>query len=159
YHTEDYKKAIDVFHKAINLEAGNNMFVYLDKLAIIKCYIHLGWHELAIETIKKFISTDSAKNNKELDDIYLKSDIEGSVSWFIDWMLEHKSEKFIDDRMIASYYNLIGDSQNALKVLEKAFEEGDSGMPFIKNNPDFNTIKTEPRFVALLEKMGLEDYE
>ena len=157
YKIEDYKKAIELFYKAIDLEAGNNMLIYAEKLSLIKCYINLGLNELAIETIKKFISTDSELDKIVLDDIYLKSGIEGSVSWFINWLFEHKSEKFIDDRMIASYYNLIGDSQNALKLLEKAFEEGDSGMPFIKNNPDFNSIKTEPRYIALLEKMGLED--
>jgi len=114
----------------------------------------LGLNELAIETIKKFISTDPSLDNKVLDDIYLKSGIEGSVSWFINWLIEHNSEK---GRMIAGYYNLIGDSQNALKVLEKDFEEGDPGMPFINSNSDFNTIKTEPRFIALLKKMGLEN--
>lgn len=157
YNTEDYKKAIDVFYKAIDLEVGNNVLIYPDKLSIVKCYIHLGWNELALETIKKFISTDPSINNKVLDDIYYKSGIEGLVSWFINWMFEHKSEKYINNIMTASFYSIIGDSQNALKVLEKAFEEGDSGMPFIKNNPDFNTIKTEPRFIAILKKMNLAD--
>ena len=157
YNTEDYNKAIDVFHKAIDLEAGNNMLIYPDKLSIIKSYIHLGWNELAIEAIKKFISTDPSIDNKVLDDIYYKSGIEGIVSWFINWLLEHKSEKYTDDIMIASFYSTIGDSQNALKALEKAFEEGHSGMPFIKNNPDFKKLQTEPRIIALLEKMGLEN--
>ena len=157
YKTENYKRAIDVFNKAIDLEAGNDMLIYPDKLSIIKCYIHLGWDELAIDTIKKFVSTDPSIDNKILDNIYHKSGIDGLVFCFINWMFEHTSEKHINDIMIASFYSIIGDSQNALKLLEKAFEEGDSELPFIKNNPDFNSIKTEPRFIALLEKMGLDD--
>ena len=157
YNTGEYKKAVEGYLKAIDLEKGNDWLIRKDNLHIIKCYIKLGWNEMAIVNIKKFISTDSSIDAKALDKIYQELGIEGAIDWFIDWILVNNSEKYIDDHMIALFYSVIGDSQNALRYLEKAFEDNSLGMPFISNNIDLDTIKTEPRFVALLEKMGLAD--
>lgn len=157
YNAAEYKNAVHGHLKAIDLEKGNDMLISDDNLNIIKCYIRLGRNREAFENIKKFISTDSSIDTKALDKIYQESGIEGVMHWFVNWMLANKHEQYFNDIAIATFYAFIGNSQNALNYLEKAFKEGDHRMPNIKNNPDFNSIKTEPRYIALLEKMGLED--
>ncbi len=155
YNNLDYKKAVEGFHKAIDLEIGHDMLIRSDSLAIIKCYIKLGWNELAKESIKNFTSTDPSIDYNVLDEIFIKSGIDGLMNWFVNWLLLNKSEKYIGNRTIASFYAVTGDSQNALRYLEKAFKDGGIGLPFINGNPDFNSIRTEPRFIALQKKMGL----
>jgi TolB-like protein len=157
YDNLEYQKAVEGFHKAIDLEVGNNMLIHVDKLGLIKCYVNLGWSELAIESIKNFTSTDPSIDYRLIDEIFIKSGIDGLMIWFVNWLSVNKSEKYVNNILMASFYSITGDSQNALKYLDLAFNDGDTGMPFINKSPDFNLIKTEPRYIALLKKMGLED--
>ena len=52
-------------------------------------------------------------------------------------------------------YAIIGDSQKAIEYLEKGMELGESIMPRINNNPDFDIIRDDPRFIVLLKEMRL----
>ncbi len=159
YNIEDYTKAIEGFRKAIELEIGNDMLVYADKLAIIKCYFILGYNELAVEVIKEIISSNPSLDTKVVDEVYLKLGMDRLINWFIDWILENNSIKYFHDNIyIASVYAIIGNSENALRFLEKGVKDGNLGLPFINNNPDFNSIRADSRFKAILKKMNLGDY-
>ncbi len=158
YNTVDYKKAIEAYSHSLTLADGNNMVIWNDKLSIVRCYIHLERNNKAVEEIKNLISTDYSNNSHQtIDKIYQESGIVGVINWFINWMLINEQKKYINNFAIAKFYGCIGDSQNALKYLEKSFKEGIVETPKIKNNSDFDSIKTEPRYIALLEKMGLAD--
>ena len=56
---------------------------------------------------------------------------------------------------VAQLYSCLGDYQNALKYLEDAYKNDYIELAFLIRNSDFNAIKTEPRYIALLNKMGL----
>jgi len=59
---------------------------------------------------------------------------------------------------MASYYSsLLGDKEEALNSLEKAFQERSPGMHAIKTWPEFDSLRDEPRFKALMQKMGLTE--
>ena len=49
----------------------------------------------------------------------------------------------------------LGEKQQALDWMEKAYMERDAMAPYIKVGPSYDPLRSEPRFVALLEKMGL----
>jgi DNA-binding winged helix-turn-helix (wHTH) protein/TolB-like protein/tetratricopeptide (TPR) repeat protein len=55
----------------------------------------------------------------------------------------------------AQIYSALGDKGKALDLLEKAFDEQDVLMAFLKVDPKWNDIRSEPRFTALIEKMKL----
>ncbi len=156
YNTGNYKNAIDEYKLALDLADGNNRVIWKNNIRILQCYLHLGENKVTLENIKKFISTDPSIDNKALDRIYDNSGIEGVIYWFINWMESvDMPEKQPYDIDIARFYAIIGDSQKALKYLEKAFEDGNPEMPIINNNLVFNSIRTKPRFIALLKKMNL----
>jgi serine/threonine protein kinase len=49
----------------------------------------------------------------------------------------------------------LGKRNEALNWLEKAFQEHDGSMVFLKVDPVFDSIRSEPRFITLLKEMGL----
>ncbi len=49
-----------------------------------------------------------------------------------------------------------GDRDAALATLEQAWEAGDSGMTYTRFDPLLDSLRQEPKFVGLLEKMGFE---
>ena len=65
------------------------------------------------------------------------------------------------DRYVGSLYRAfvwmgLGEKNKALENLEKAYEERESSMAWLKVWPIFDSLRSEPRFQALLKKMNLD---
>jgi TolB-like protein len=59
---------------------------------------------------------------------------------------------------IAQAYAFRGETDEALKWLERAYEQKDSGgLPMIKGDPLFKNIEGDPRYKAFLKKMSFPD--
>ena len=51
---------------------------------------------------------------------------------------------------------LIGEVDNGFKWLERAYEERDGSLPYLRIFPSFKTVRSDPRYLTLLKKIGLE---
>ena len=51
---------------------------------------------------------------------------------------------------------LIGDVDNGFKWLERAYEERDGNLPYLRLIPSFQTVKSDPRYLAMLKRIGLQ---
>ena len=57
--------------------------------------------------------------------------------------------------IIAGLYSLLGDKDQALSWLEKAYTDHSSKMLDLKVDPDFDNLREDPRFVELVQRVGL----
>jgi tetratricopeptide (TPR) repeat protein len=57
---------------------------------------------------------------------------------------------------IAVVYNGLGDKENAFRWLERAADEHNYGCILLKTDRFWDNVRSDPRFIALLKKMGLE---
>jgi hypothetical protein len=56
----------------------------------------------------------------------------------------------------ALVYAGLNDKENALKWLEKAVEEKSGSVRYLKMEPRLENLRKEPRYIALMKKIGLE---
>jgi hypothetical protein len=56
---------------------------------------------------------------------------------------------------IASVYAFRGETDRAFEWLERAYTERDAGLTEMKTDPLLTNLKRDPRYAALLKKMGL----
>src|SRR5207245_1781730 len=63
--------------------------------------------------------------------------------------------RYVDACMVAAIYAGLGDKDRALGQLNKAYEERSSGIPFVKVDPFFDSLHSDPRFADLLRRIGL----
>ncbi len=141
----------------MSLEINNS---FGSAFRIFKCYVKLGKDREAIKQLIRIISKYPSSNKPELlDEIYQGSGIEGIISWFIEWTQLDESTGYYtitsSNYRLANMYALIGDTQNAIKYLEKSMKYGESNIPRINSNPDYDFIRDDPRFKALLKEMHL----
>lgn len=61
--------------------------------------------------------------------------------------------RYVSGAARALVYLSLGQNDLALDRLEKAFDEGDGEMPFLKFDPPFASLRNEPRFQALVKKV------
>ena len=56
---------------------------------------------------------------------------------------------------IAAIYTALGDKEEAFRILEKNYSEHNVGITFLKVAPEFDPLRSDPRFQDLLRRIGL----
>ena len=66
------------------------------------------------------------------------------------------NQHYIPPVNIALVYNGLGDQNEALSWLEKACEERDVRLTFLKVEPRWDSFRSNSRFITVLKRIGLE---
>ncbi|MGD0754446.1 MAG: hypothetical protein ABR927_05225 [Bacteroidales bacterium] len=111
----------------------------------------------ALEALQKALYMDTLKviNPNAVKDIYNRLGMDGLWNWLIESELKKSNRKPL---ILAEEYSKIGKKEEALNWLEKAFENPPPGFANINNDPDLDNLRSEPRFQAIIKKMGLSEY-
>ncbi len=117
-------------------------------------YFHMGKDSLAIEALQKSIAGDTSVI-KTVRYAYDKSGMNGVLNFLIGWMKTKSSRAYIN---IAWCYSMLKENQSSLIWLEKTMEDRNPDIVFIAIDPDFKILRDEPRFLALIDQMGLTPY-
>ena len=75
----------------------------------------------------------------------------------INRFMEISKKKYFSPMFISRVYAGMGEVDKAIEWMEKAYEERDPAFSLIKSVPSHDYMHSDPRFKALLKKMGLED--
>jgi len=89
-------------------------------------------------------------------DIYNRTGINGLWNWLLELELKRSTP---DPGTLATRYAAVGKKKEALYWLEKYFDSKAINLPRINNNPRFEILRSEPRFQAIINKMGLSEYQ
>ena len=74
----------------------------------------------------------------------------------LDELKRRRDRQYVSPWGLASICARLGEKSEALAWLERAYEEHDSTLVWLKVHPRFDALREEPRFAALLGKMGLD---
>jgi TolB-like protein/tetratricopeptide (TPR) repeat protein len=73
-------------------------------------------------------------------------------------MLELAKTRFVPPVSLAVLHAALGENALALDALERAFAARDTQLVFLKDDPRWSGLRTEPRFVALMQALRLDRY-
>ncbi|MCH7886467.1 MAG: hypothetical protein IIA58_00710 [Candidatus Marinimicrobia bacterium] len=74
----------------------------------------------------------------------------------LEWVDSYPEPDRISSRIRAVLYTRLGQKDKAFEQLEYAFEKREGELVYIKVDPKFDSLRSDPRFSELLKKMGLE---
>ena len=86
---------------------------------------------------------------------YKNSGWSGVARFMIDKLEVRSREKYVSPSNLSVYYIMLKDHSRALDYLEKAYQIRAIGMIVIGLDAEFDALRQEPRFQALLKKVGL----
>lgn len=116
-------------------------------------YVQKRMYDLAIaEYVASYKSLPQAQEG--LKAIYAASGIRGV--WESSVAASQEQIERCCSRYIAGIYALLGDKENALKWLEKAYLARSHMMVDLKVDPVWDGLRSDPRFTELLRRMRLE---
>jgi serine/threonine protein kinase/Tfp pilus assembly protein PilF len=139
------------------LEMDPNYASALENLSNL--YFDLHRYDLWLETWKK---AATARNDPEeliiADEaakVYAKSGYEPAVRRTIELQVQLAKRRYVDPADIGYNYAALGKRDQAFLWLEKAYAEKSDNVEFIKVNRSADSLRSDPRYAALLKKMGL----
>ena len=162
YFEEEYEKGIAACQTAHDL---NPDFVDNSWLFALH-YVRLGEGEKAAMALRDVFKKHASLSHlgDELMDAYNKSGIDGIFTWLIDVNMNRPVP--VDGMtghpfFIAWWYTLLGNREESVRWFEMTIEMPNIPRHYfnlIATNPDFDILRGDPRFLAVIEKAGLTPY-
>jgi Flp pilus assembly protein TadD len=88
---------------------------------------------------------------------YARSGNKGEAARILNGLLKLSKQEYSLSGDIALVYCGLGDKGKALEWLEEACQERTETVLWLKVDPAWDSLRSEPRFAALLKKIGLAD--
>jgi len=121
-------------------------------------YIRQGKELKAVEALQNaFLSdTNTAKYKDYVNELYNKSGING----LLNFLIELEYDKPVPSQFSLAIWNaMLGKKDETLDLLEKTLEEKNPSILYINTRPEFDFLRSDPSFQALLKKIGLSEYQ
>jgi tetratricopeptide (TPR) repeat protein len=150
YLQRNYDQALEQCRKALEI-SPNAATVHYDLFDI---YAAKSMNDKAVEEVEQGIAFEGRPQEAAaIDQSYKKRGYKGALRKVIEIASSNSVEDY-DPHLVARAYMLLGDKDQALVWLSKAFEAHSETL-FIKSDPYWDAIRSDPRYADLLRRMGL----
>ena len=153
YFARRYDQAMEELQKALGMDPN-----FLGaRLVLWWVYVAKGAHELAIADIRKETERPGLRTVKKLMLAYACA-AAGNREEATGLLWELESKLAGDNRLAmlsALVYIALGMKDQAFEQLERAFEFREPGLLFLKVAPWADALHSDPRYAALVERLGL----
>lgn len=149
YHTESYLKALDELQKCNELIMDHSWIPY----KIMVNYLQLGEDENAFKALRKLLSLSAYYDLDIAEKIFMEDGLEAVLKWKIEIDLKEDGNTPNYYYLLADSYGMIGQNEEALYWLEKAFKAHQTTQ--MSWNLHFKDLHNNPRYIAILNGMGL----
>jgi tetratricopeptide (TPR) repeat protein len=154
YNAGRYDEAIESCRKALEMEP--NLARPYDDLGRI--LLEKGAYSEAIAALEKAVSLSnrSARCLSSLAYAYAVAGRKDLAREILAELTEASKQRYIGSSDFAFVNAGLGERKQAIQWLERACEERDSHLPFLHVDPRLASLRAEPRFKALLQRLGLQ---
>jgi len=153
YFAGDYDKAIKELQKSKEMDPKSGA----TDLYLGMAYVAKGEYEQAISALERNSSVPDAAPSSLLDLAfgYAKANQGARARRIIDETLQRSHQSYVPALWIARVYAALGEKDNAFKWLDSAYSEHSPQLAFLNVDPTLESLRSDPRFLTLLSKMGL----
>ncbi len=149
YLAREYDRAIEQLQKTLDLDPN---FVTAYQW-IGESYEQKGDYERTIVWDMKSASTP--EKIEELKKAHAASGWRGYWRKRLDLAQEDAKRGYSEPYHLATLYTRLGEKEQAFAYLYKAYEEKSHWLVYLKVDPKLDTLRSDPRFTVLLERIGL----
>lgn len=151
YFARRYNEALQELDSLLKLAPDNETAV------IFRAYTYdaLGKYNEAIADYMKFVSMGDTTSSTQcylgyaLAQAGRKSEAQAILEKL------KTTKEYVSPAELAVLYIGLGDKEDAIASLEKAYTAHDLQMQYLKIDPHYDSVRSDPRFVELMKKVGL----
>ena len=155
YFARQYDQAIAQCRKTLEIDPNFS----LPHTRLLEAYEQKGMYEEAIAEIEKL--TPNQLNHLEPEEVaavrqaYAVSRARGYWQKRLEIAKNRAKQRYIPPSIIAALCARLGDKDQAFEWLERAYEDRDEFLRFVKVNPAYDNLRSDPRYADLARRMGL----
>jgi serine/threonine-protein kinase len=158
YYARNYVQAIEQFQKTLELDPN---FPPAHQF-LGAAYEENKMYDEALAAFKKRISLQEGKGGSEwsfsmagLAYVYAVSGQKSEAQTVLDELKQLSEQQYVPATSIALIYTGLDEKDQALAWLEKAYEEHSFQVQWLKVEPRWDSLRSNPRFSALMRRIGL----
>ncbi len=158
YYARQYDRALEEAEKVLDMDPDYDrarevlMWVY-EELGMCEEYVALRRERLMASGAEP----EALAGQATLEQACADSGFVGIWRWGLERNLVRiAAGEYVRPMELADDYARLGRIDDALEWLERAYDERDGDLAFIKTEPIYDGLRSDPRFQALLRRMNLE---
>jgi tetratricopeptide (TPR) repeat protein len=155
YMAREYDQAIEQLRNSIDMDPD---FV-LPHLVLGQAYEQKRAFDQAIAELRRAadISQNSPPAIAALARTYALSGRTAEARNLLDQLMQQSKRQYVSPFYVAIVYAGLGEHEQALDWLEKAYGDRSNAIVFLKVDPQLDTLRASPRFHELQRKLRLPD--
>ena len=118
-------------------------------------YLQKGMNDKALDAFRRAAALNGVRDSAHLAYAYAVTGHRADGKRLIETLVASERSRYLPPFHIALAYAGLGDKDAAFRWLERAYNERASFMDGLKVTPAFDGLRSDPRFIALLERMRL----
>jgi serine/threonine protein kinase/Tfp pilus assembly protein PilF len=152
YFARQYEPAIQQMKKTLDMDPT---FVPAQD-GIETAYAQSGMYQEAVAEQQKVLALSGNPDfAAAIGEYYRKSGYSGVLQFMLGGLLEESKRGYVPPYNIAQIYARLGDKDQSVAWLERAYDERDSKLTYLKVDPAFDEVNSDPRFQQLLQRLSV----
>ena len=153
YYTRQYDKALEISEKTLELDPGFSSAYRLRSMT----YLAIGMFDEAIAENERWrkAGDNNVKSKIALATIYATAGKKDESLKLTEEILNNYKLSGNDYRSISQIYAALDNKDEAFKWLELSYARREESLCNIRVDPKWDPIKDDPRFAAIVQKIGL----
>jgi TolB-like protein/lipoprotein NlpI len=151
YLRREYDKALEQFNKTLELDPDFPSAIFYIPLV----YSQKGMHEEAIGSVRQV--PESSVGIAVLGYVLAAGGRELEARKELEELKRLRSRGYVSAILIAYVHAALGEKEEALAWLEKGYEEHAHQMQFLRLEPRWDSLRSDPRFTDMVRRMGFPE--
>ncbi len=156
YYQGEYEKAIEQYNKVIELDPNYDAVYF----SLIPAYLRKFMYNEAVGAAERFaeLSANSLESRLVKAYVYASMGDKEEAHKFLAEIEARYGEKFLSSYLVSIIHFILGETDEGFEWLNRAYNEHDANIMLMNVDAELDNIKSDPRFLSLLEKVGLSEW-
>src|SRR5579863_3502561 len=153
YMARDFDGAMKQLKSAVDMDPS----FALAHMVLGQDYAQKGQNALAtteLETALR-LSNNSAPAMAALARVDATSGRQASARARLEQLKAERAKHYVSPFYLAEVYSALGDADQAINELDKAYQDRSNSLIFLRVDPEFDVLRSNPRFQSLLQRLQL----
>ncbi|MEL7340627.1 MAG: tetratricopeptide repeat protein, partial [Bacteroidota bacterium] len=150
FHTGDTERAFELLNRSYQIDPNN----ILNHRIIETYHFQAEEYDEALEMQKKILQSDPA-SRQAMEEAYTNGDYLKAMQALARAKESLSKDQFVAPVWVALAYNRAGLHAEAIQWLERGFQMHDQDLPYVFIVKEFNSLRQDPRFGQIAQKMNL----
>ena len=119
-------------------------------------YLYKGMEKESEEELERYLQLAGEKDQlAEQVQVYRRGGFRAVLEWKVDVLKRKAAKQYVSPTDFADAYALLGRKEETIRYLEESYQERAPHLVFLQSDPTLDFLHSDPRYRAIVNKMGL----